>query len=327
MSHSHGPNPNAKHPVLVILGPTASGKSRLAMAVARRAGGEIISVDALKVYKGMDAGTAKPSAADRAEIPHHGLDLVEPHEEFSVAQFLDWVEPVLADIAARGKLPILDTTAPYYLKALVYGIARGPGPQPAFRSEMEKRPLPELFAALLGLDPVAAQRIGPNDRKRLIRALEIANFSDTKPSDTPKWADPRADYRWVFTGISWPRELLNQRVEARARQMFEAGWLDEVRRIRAGKGLSRTAGMAHGYRRLQQFLDGAITQAEAEAQTIRDVRQFARKSMTFFRSFPRVQWLEVTTEEEIDRAAMYLSFELKDMLAEVGIDRKPIDLP
>lgn len=327
MSHTHGPNPDAKHPVLVILGPTASGKSRLAMAVARRAGGEIISVDALKVYRGMDAGTAKPGAADRAEIPHHGLDLVEPHEEFSVAQFLDWVEPVLADIAARGKLPILDTTAPYYLKALVYGIARGPGPQPAFRSEMEGRPLPELFAALLGVDPVAAQRIGPNDRKRLIRALEIARFSDAKPSDAPRWAAPRADYRWVFTGIAWPREILNQRVEARARQMFEAGWLDEVRRIRAGKGFSRTAGLAHGYRRLQQYLDGALTLEEAKVQTIRDVRQFARKSMTFFRSFPRVQWLEVATEEEIDRAAMYLSFELKDMLGEVGIERKPVDLP
>ncbi|MBX3473260.1 MAG: tRNA (adenosine(37)-N6)-dimethylallyltransferase MiaA [Planctomycetes bacterium] len=327
MSHSHGPNPAARHPVLVILGPTASGKSRLAMAVARRAGGEIISVDALKVYKNMDAGTAKPSPSDRAEIPHHGIDLVGPHEEFSVAQFLDWVEPVLAGIVARGNLPILDTTAPYYLKALVYGMARGPGPQPAFRTEMEGRPLPELFAALVGVDPVAAARIGPNDRKRIIRALEIANFSDAKPSDAPRWAEPRSDYRWVFTGISWPRDLLNQRVEARARQMFKAGWLDEIRRIRASGGFSRTAGLAHGYRRLQQHLDGAITLAEAEAQTIRDVRQFARKSMTFFRSFPKVQWLEVTTEEEIDRAAMYLSFELKDMLSEVGVSRPPIDLP
>jgi len=310
-----------------VLGPTASGKSRLAMAVARRAGGEIISVDALKVYRGMDAGTAKPSAADRAEIPHHGIDLVGPHEEFSVAQFLDWVEPVLADIAARGRLPILDTTAPYYLKALVYGIARGPGPQPAFRSEMETKPLPELFAALLGVDPVAAQRIGPGDRKRLIRALEVARFSESKASDAPKWTTPRGDYRWVFTGISWPRELLNARIEARARQMLDSGWLEEVQRIRAGAGFSRTAGMAHGYRRLQQMLDGVMTLAEAEAQTMRDVRQFARKSMTFFRSFPRVQWLEVTTEEEIDRAAMYLSFELKDMLGAVGIERKPIDLP
>ncbi|MCL4730455.1 MAG: tRNA (adenosine(37)-N6)-dimethylallyltransferase MiaA [Planctomycetes bacterium] len=327
MSHSHGPNPNARHPVLVILGPTASGKSRLALAVARRAGGEIISVDALKVYRGMNAGTAKPDAAQRAEIPHHGIDLVEPHEEFSVARFLDWVEPVLAAGAARGRLPILDTTAPYYLKALVYGIARGPRPQPAFRDEMEKRPLAELFAALVGIDPVAAARIGPNDRKRLIRALEIAQFSDAKPSDAPRWAEPRGDYRWVFTGISWPRELLNQRVEARARQMFASGWLDEVRRIRQQGGFSRTAGLAHGYRRLQQYLDGALTLAEAEAQTIADVRQFARKSMTFFRGFPRVQWLEVTSEEEIDRAAMYLSHELKEMLAEVGISRKPVDLP
>lgn len=323
----HGPNPAAKPPVLCILGPTASGKSRLAFAVATRAGGEIVSVDALKVYRGMDAGTAKPSAADRARVPHHGLDLVEPHEEFSVARFLDWVEPVLKQVVSRGNLPILDVTAPYYLKALVYGIERGPGPQPAFRAEMEARPLPDLHAELGTLDAEAAKRIGPADRKRMIRALEIARFSDRRPSEAAKWAQPRADYRWVFTGISWPRETLYARVEARARAMFAAGWLEEVRRIRAGTGFSKTAGMAHGYRRLQQFIDGAITHDEAVALSIRDVRQFARKSMTFFRGFPKVQWLEVQAEEEIDRAAMYLSQEMKQLMAECGMARPPIDLP
>jgi tRNA dimethylallyltransferase len=221
---------------------------------------------------------------------------------------------VLSDITSRGKLAILDATAPYYLKALIYGIDRGPGPQPAFREAMSGRPLHELYAELRAADPVSAARVGPGDRKRLIRALEIIRFGNKLPSEVPKWAEPRPDYRWVLTGISWQREALNTRVEARTRAMFEAGWLDEVRRIRESTGFSRTAGMAHGYRRLQQHLDGAISLGEAVELTIRDVRQFARKSMTFFRSFPKVQWLEVASEEEIDRAAAYLSNEMREFM-------------
>ncbi|MBK9975500.1 MAG: tRNA (adenosine(37)-N6)-dimethylallyltransferase MiaA [Planctomycetes bacterium] len=325
--HAHGGNPQAKPPVLVILGPTASGKSRLAMAVARRAGGEIISVDALKVYRGLDAGTAKPTAAERAEIPHHGIDIVDASQEYSVARFLEFVEPVLADIVARGRLPILDTTAPYYLRALIYGLDRGPAPQLDFRSAQDQRPLIDLYAELLSLDPPSAQRIGPGDRKRLTRALEIVKYGQRKPSEVPKWGAIRDDYRWSLTGISWPREVLYARVEARAQQMFDSGWLQEVRAALAAGGISRTAGLAHGYRRLQEHLQGVLTYAEAVALTKRDVRTFARKSMTFFRSFPKVQWLEVTSEVEIDRAAMYLSHEMKEMLKEAGVERPLVDLP
>ena len=309
--------------MLVVLGPTASGKSRLCQAVATRTGGEILSVDALKVYRGMDVGTAKPTPAERAQVPHHGLDLVAASREFSVAEFQDYARPAIARIAARGNLPVLDATAPYYLKALIYGIDRGPGPQPEFRAAMESRPMPELFAQLRALDPPAAARIGAGDRKRLVRALEIARFGDRLPSDVRKWDEADAAYRWVLTGIRWPREMLYARVEARTRAMFEAGWLEEVRRIRAAGGFSRTAGLAHGYRRLQQYLDGVLTLAEAAALTIRDVRQFARKSMTFFRSFPKVQWLEVTSEEEIDRAATYLAHEMKAVMAATGMKPQP----
>lgn len=304
----------SRPPVLVVLGPTASGKSRLAQAVALRTGGEILSVDALKVYRGMDAGTAKPTAAERAQVPHHGLDLVNASEEFAVAPFVDYANGVLADIAAKGKLAVLDATAPYYLKALIYGIERGPGPQPEFRKAMQERPAAELFSDLLARDPASAARIGPGDHKRLVRALEIIRFGDKLPSAAAKWTEARADYRWVMTGISWPRETLHQRVEARTRAMIDAGWLDEVLHIRDRGGFSRTAGLAHGYRRLQQHLDGVLSFGEAVELTIRDVRQFARKSMTFFRSFPKVQWLEVTSEEEIDRAGAYLANEMREFM-------------
>jgi tRNA dimethylallyltransferase len=325
--HDHGPNPDAKFPVLVILAPTASGKSRLALDVAERVGGEILSVDALKVYRGMDAGTAKPDAAERARVPHHGIDLVDPHEDFSVAAFVDYAEPVLKDIVARNRVPILDVTAPYYLKALVYGIDRGPGPQPEFRRSLEAAPASELYRQLLERDERAAKRIGPTDHRRLTRALEMIEYGDRLPSDVEPWGEPREDYRWVFTGIRWPRELLYGRVRERALAMFEAGWLEEVRRIRAGKGFSRPAGMAHGYRRIQEYLAGVLSWDECVEQSVKDVKTFARKSMTFFKQFPRVQWLDVSSEAEVARAAFYLSHELKDMLAQVGITRPAVELP
>lgn len=327
LEHLHGFNPHAKFPVLVILGPTASGKSRLAVSVCERVGGEILSVDALKVYRGMDVGTAKPTADELARVPHHGIDLVEPHERFSVSEFLDYAEPKLAEIVARRHVPVLDATAPYYLKALVYGLDRGPEPRPGYRDEMYARPLPEVYELLKRRDPASAARIGPNDRKRLVRALEIIEFGEKLPSEVEQWGEPRPEYRWIFTGIRWPRELLYARVRQRALQMFEQGWLDEVKRILNGKGFSETAGKAHGYRRLQQFLSNELTYEQCVEETVRDIKTFARKSMTFFKQFPRVNWLDVSSEEEIDRAAAYLSHEIKDMLAQCGIQRPAVDLP
>ena len=297
-----------------MLGPTASGKSRLALAIAERTGGEVISVDAIKVYRELDIGTAKPNPQECKRVPHHGINLVAADEEFSVARFLDFVEPVLAELTGRGVMPVLDCTAPFYLKALVYGIDRGPEPDSALRAELESRQSSELHAELTLKDPDAAARIQPADQKRIVRALEIIKNSDRLASEAESWNEPRSDYRWVFTGIHWPREILYERVEKRAREMFKAGWLDEVKRIRSGPGFSRTAGSAHGYRRLLQHLAGESTYEEAVERTIADVKQFARKSMTFFRSFPRVHWLEVGAEDEIDRAAIYLALEMNQVL-------------
>ncbi|MDH5640711.1 MAG: tRNA (adenosine(37)-N6)-dimethylallyltransferase MiaA, partial [Nitrospira sp.] len=279
-----------------------------------RAGGEIVSVDALKVYRGLDIGTAKPTREERARVRHHGLDLVEPHEEFSVALFIDYIEPLLKEIVARGALPILDVTAPFYLKALLYGLDRGPGPDIRLRDRLRARNLAALHAALARRDPAAAEQIGAADSKR----IEVLRRGERLASEAESWREPRDDYRLVMTGIRWPREELNARVEARARGMFEAGWLDEVKAIRDDRGFSKTAGRAHGYRRMLQYLEGELSYEEAVGETIRDVRVFARKSMTFFRSFRGVQWLEVTSEEEIDRAASYLSHELNEMMVHGG---------
>lgn len=307
--HEH-PEASSAPPVLVILGPTASGKSTLAMGIAERIPAEIVSVDALKVYRGLDVGTAKPSAEEREHFPHHGIDLVEPNESFSVADFLRYAEPALREITARGALPILDVTAPLYLKALMFGIEEGPEPDPQLRAELESLPLGEVYDELKRLDPERAAKLHPNDAKRIVRAVEILRLGGTTIGAKMTWHEPRADYRWILTGILWPRPLLYERVERRARVMFEAGWLEEVRRIDRSPGFSRTASEAHGYKRLLAHLRGEMTLEEAKQQTIRDVKQYARKSMTFFRRFPRVQWLEVSSEEEIRRAAAYLALEM-----------------
>jgi len=314
-----------KPPVLVILGPTASGKSLLAMEIAARLPCEIISVDAMKVYRHLNIGTAKPGIEDRAKVPHHGLDLIEPNDKFSVAQFLDYASPLIGEIHGRGKLPILDVTSPLYLKALLYGIQQGPEPDPALREQLENTPLDELYGELKERDPARAQKLHPNDMKRIVRALEHVMLKGKPMSELTPWGEMRDDVQWVLTGISWPRDRLYQRVIARVDRMLEEGWLDETRRVQEQWGFSRTASEAHGYKRLLAHLRGEITLAEAELMTKRDVKTYARKSMTFFKQFPKVQWLNVASDEEIKRAALYLRNELREMLIVGGVLKEERD--
>lgn len=310
----------------MILGPTASGKSRFAVSVARRLGGEILSVDALKVYRGLDIGTAKPEPDER-DVVWHGIDLCESNEDWSVTRFLDYANPVIDDIVARGKLPILDATAPYYLKALLFGVDRGCPPDEDFRAQCEDIEAHKLHAQLMKEDPSAAQKIGPTNHRRLVRALEILQHTDRLASEPDDWGTLRDDYRWVMTGVMWEREKLYARVRERALAMFDAGWLDEVKAIEAGHGFSKPAANAHGYRRLREFINDECSLDEAKENTIKDVKTFARKCMTFFKSFPRVQWLNVNEVEDIDRAASYLAHELAVMMTEAELETPDVQLP
>lgn len=314
-----------KPPVLVILGPTASGKSLLAMEIAARLPAEILSVDAMKVYRHLNVGTAKPSIEDLARVPHHGLNLVEPNETFSVAEFRRYAEPVIRQIHGRGRLPILDVTAPLYLKALMYGIQEGPRPDDKLRARLEQTAPQELHDELLRRDPDRAAQLHPNDVKRIVRALEHAILRGRPMSALEPWGEPIPEFHWILTGISWPRDKLYQRVLARVDRMIEEGWLDEVRRVQQQWGFGRTAAEAHGYKRLLAHLRGEITLAEAVLMTKRDVKTYARKSMTFFRQFPKVQWLSVSSEEELRRAALYLRNELREMLVVAGVLKEERD--
>ncbi len=286
--------------LLVILGPTASGKSELALELARRTGAEILSVDSMQVYRHMDIGTAKPSVAEQAQARHHLIDLVEPIEQFTVARFVELADAAIADAGRRGVPLIATGGTPLYYKALFEGLFEGPPADETIRARLRELPGDELHRRLTLADPAAAGRIHANDTKRLLRALEVFEITG-KPitSFQTEWADAaggakhRHPATWI--GLNWDRELLNRRINARVKKMIEAGWVDETRELLARFGeLSMTAGEATGYRELIDHLKGAMTLEEAIEQIKIGTRQLARRQMKWFRRWPNVKWIDGT---------------------------------
>src|SRR5688572_11700445 len=215
-------------PFLVILGPTASGKSDLALAVARATGAEILSVDSMQVYRGMDIGTAKPSPAERAEVRHHLLDVVEPAEPFTVARFVELADATIADAGVRNVPLVATGGTPLYYKALFEGLFEGPAADAATRDRLRGLPNDELFRRLSEADPAAAARIHPNDQRRLVRALEVHELTGQPISSfQTHWTSDQRRHAATWVGLDWDREALNRRINARVRAMLAAGWVDE----------------------------------------------------------------------------------------------------
>ena len=289
---------------LVLVGPTASGKSAVAMAIARRRAPEVelVSVDSMQVYRGMDIGTAKPTPAERAEVRHHVLDLVDPSEDFSVADHQRAVGDALDDIAGRGQRAILVGGTGLYVRAVVDRLSI-PGQWPAVRAELEaEADTAVLHARLARQDPAAAARMEPMNRRRVVRALEVTIGSGRPFSSFGPGLDQYPhDVPFHLAGLRVEREELRRRIAARFDAMLDAGLLDEVRALaEVPGGLSRTAAQALGYRELLRHvvdgapLDGCIEEAVART------RQFARRQEAWFRRDPRIRWYEV---DQIDAVA------------------------
>ena len=280
-------------PLLVILGPTASGKSDVAMEVARRWGGEILSVDSMQVYRGMHVGTAKPSATERAEVRHHLIDVVEPTETFTVARFVELADAVIADARARGVPLIVTGGTPLYYKALFEGLFEGPPADEAVRERLRGQGGEELHRRLLEVDPEAAARIHANDTKRLIRALEVYEITGQPISSfQTEWTTPelRHEARWV--GLRWDKEVINRRINARVKAMIAAGWVEETRGLLERYGeLSQTAAEATGYAELIAHVRGRMGLDEAVEQIKIGTRQLARRQMKWFRRWGQVRWV------------------------------------
>ena len=278
---------------VAIVAPTASGKSDVAMAVARANGAHIIAVDAMQVYRGMDIGTAKPSVADQSEVPHHCVDLVDPSERFTVAEFK--VQAAAARDAARraGAPALLVAGTGLYLTAVIDDLQL-PGEWPDVRAQLQAEPdVATLFARLQELDPLAASRCEPTNRRRIERALEVTlgsgqPFSSFGPGTS---AYPPSDVPQI--GILWPRETLSKRIEKRVHSMMAAGLLAEVKSLAERYDLSREARQALGYKELLEHLTGHISLDEAVAQIVLHTRQFAVRQERWFRRDPRIEWVTV----------------------------------
>lgn len=288
------------HPPVVILGPTASGKSDVAMHVAQVVRGtEIIAVDAMMVYRGMDIGTGKPTTADQNQIPHHCLDLADASERFTVADYQSHANEALVSINSRDGHALLVAGTGMYLQAVIDGFTL-PGEFPEIRAELESLPVEELFGRLSEVDPEAATKIEPTNSRRLVRALEVCLGSGRRFSSFGPGANvyPPTEFRQI--GILWPRPELARRIEVRVQSMIKAGWVDEVRKLLAmPQPMSLTARQALGYKELIAHVEGHMSLDQAVAETILRTRQFAVRQERWFRRDPRIDWVNVDAGENL----------------------------
>ena len=288
-------NTVSKHlpPLIVVLGPTASGKSNLGIALAQRFHGEIVSADSRQVYRGLDIGTAKVTPEEQALVPHHLLDIADPAEIYTVSRFQQQAIAAINDILAREYLPLLVGGSPHYIQAVVdhLNIPHIP-PQPELRAQLEQRPLSELLAQLETLDPRSAASIDRSNPRRVIRALEVCLLSGKPFSDQRGIADPL--YRVFLLGINCPRHVLYSRIDARVDERMQQGMVQEVRDLLAqGITHERLDSLGLEYRYISRLLRGEFaSEAEMVERLKYAIHDFTRRQLTWFRKDPRITWLE-----------------------------------
>ena len=279
--------------LIVVPGPTASGKSALGIALAQRFHGEIVSADSRQVYRGLEIGTAKVTAEERALVPHHLLDVADVQEIYTVSQFQQQAIAAINDIAARGLQPFLVGGSPHYIQAVVDNLdIPAVPPQPALRAELEARPLAELLAQLEELDTRSAAIIDRNNRRRVIRALEVCLTSGKPFSEQRRVAAPL--YRSLLLGIQWPREELYRRIDRRVDERIQLGMVQEVRTL-LDNGVSheRLEALGLEYRFISRWLRGEFPSEEAMAERLKfAIHDFTRRQLTWFRKDTRIMWID-----------------------------------
>ncbi len=295
--------------ILVIVGPTASGKTRMAVELAQRHNGEVISADSMQIYRTMDIGTAKPTKEEMGGIPHHMIDVADPEEDFSVARYVEMAAQCVDDVLARGKLPIVAGGTGLYIDSLLSGRTFAPfSPDSALRGELE-RELAEkggqaMLEALAQVDPEAAQRLHPNDHKRIIRALEVYRSTGktiTQHNRETQAIPPR--YNALTIGLAFQdRQAMWRRIDQRVDEMVAAGLEDEVRRLlTSGISPKCTAMQAIGYKEFTQALSGEMTWQEAADVVKLRSRQYAKRQLTWFGRNPNTRWVRWDDPPEFEQ--------------------------
>ncbi len=284
------------HPMVVIVGPTGAGKTELAIALAERCGGEIVSADSQQVYRGMDIGTGKASVAERGRVPHHLLDVINPDEEMTAAKFVELADETIASLRTQERPVIVAGGTMLYVRALLRGLFEGPAADEALRTELSARAArlgtADLWKELQRVDPRSAERIHDTDQRRLIRALEVHKLTGIALSEHhERHQQQPARYQAKIVGVQPEREALYAQIDARVLAMMEAGLVEEVERLRAsGYGPELRSQQAIGYGEVHRLLEGDLEQGEAVELIQRNSRRYARRQLSWYRGDERVQW-------------------------------------
>jgi tRNA dimethylallyltransferase len=290
--------------VLAIVGPTASGKSALAVALAQRIGGEIVSTDSMQVYRGMDIGTATPSLEERGGVPHHLMDVWPMEHLVTVSEFQADARAAIDDVLARDRVPVVVGGSGLFVSAVLDDL-RFPGTDEAVRArweaELEAVGPAALHARLSEVDPAAAAAILPSNGRRIVRALEVVEL--TGEPFVAEFPDPVGIYPTVRIGLEIPRDILDERIAQRVDAMFDAGFVDEVRSLDAqGLRQARTASRALGYSQVLSVLDGEMSESEAREEIVLATRRFARRQQRWFRRDTRISWIDYDSATAVDEA-------------------------
>ncbi len=314
--------------VLFLVGPTAVGKSDIAVALAKKIGGEIISCDSMQVYRGMDIGTAKPSRAVQRRVPHHLIDIVRPAKSFNVSLFRAKAMRVLRAIVRRKKVPIVVGGTGLYFKTLLDGLFEGPGADEEIRTALERQVESKgnrwLYDKLCRIDPDAAKKIHPNNVRRVIRALEVQHIAGKTMSELqapPSWPSPARGegtvsfpYRFLAVGLEMDRAELYRRVDRRVTQMFRKGLKREVRGLLAqGLDKNEIAAQAIGYKEVIGWLNGAYDRKTAVELVQRNSRRFAKRQYTWFKKDARIHWIRVGEETRSNDVVAVILSKAKDL--------------
>ncbi len=305
-------NEHPFHRAIYLTGPTAVGKTAVGVALARRLDAEILALDSMTLYRGMDIGTAKPTGAERGGVPHHLIDVIDPWESASVAEYRAWALAAATDVEARGKRVLFVGGTALYLKALLRGLFEGPAASREIRrtleDEADRHGDAALHARLARLDPPTASRLHPNDRRRVIRALEVMQITGRPLSALQiEHARPAPPDTAVFA-LERPRNELHDRIDRRVVEMFDAGLVDEVRALlNAQKPISPVAAQAVGYREVLDWLAGDLPEPELLPRVQARTRQFAKRQATWFRGLGEVRAWSVSRHEQAEQTAERLA--------------------
>ncbi len=292
---------NEKPKIVVICGPTASGKTSLGIKVAQQANGEIISSDSMQIYKDMDIGTAKPTREERAQAIHHLVDFVSPDERYSVADFKKDATEKIEDILSRGKLPIIVGGTGLYVNSLIYNIEyKEEITDIKYREELEKIDLETLYNQAKEIDPKATFKISLNDRKRITRILEIYHTTGKTKTELEAESRKEAKYDYKIFILTPEREKLYERINLRVDLMLKAGLIDEVKQLLKKYNEFPTAMQGLGYKEVKEYLDNEITEQEMIDKIKQESRHYAKRQLTWFRQYKDAIWLDTFNQENIN---------------------------